>query len=185
MSKSLTGCGTRLIALADFCAPSFEQNGVSPQTIHLTDLFPKTHRSEAAAFVHFQTGLVLGEDTCLEGPDMMLFADVDQSPEQGFANLPAAVVAGDIDADLGDPGVDATAGNGGEGGPADHLVVLEGYQAAMHEVGTIPDRPFRGAGLEGGMAGGDTLLVDGFYGGPVFGKEGFDVHNRQRLDKIM
>ena len=126
--------------------------------------------------MNFQAGNIFGEDAGLEGPETIGFTFFYQCLQQLFAEALATAFSIDIDADFGDAGIDAPAGNGGESGPCEELVVLDGYEAAVFKMGGVPFFPGWGAGLEGSVAGGQATFVDGFYGGPVFGQEREDLH---------
>ena len=71
--------------------------------------------------------------------------------------------------------MDAAAGDGGEGGPADDGVAVEGNKAAGCQVRLIPFFLGGGVDLEAGIAGGESGLVDGFDVGPLRGKHGVMV----------
>lgn len=124
----------------------------------------------------FQAGNIFGEDAGLQGPETVGFTFFYQRLQQLFAEALATAGRIDIDADFGDAGIDAAAGDGGKSGPCEDLVVLDGYEAAMFEMGAVPFFPCRGAGLESSVPGGQAAFIDGFNGGPVPGQEGEDLH---------
>jgi len=132
--------------------------------------------AEAGPFMDFQAGNIFGKDAGLKGPKAVFFTFFDQRLQQLFAEALATAFSIDIDADFGDAGIDAAAGDGGKSGPCEDLVVLDSYEAAVFEMGCVPFFPGWGSGLEGSVAGGQAAFVDGFYGGPVFGQEGEDLH---------
>ena len=74
---------------------------------------------------------------------------------------------GDVNADLGDAGIHAAAGNTAERRPSNHVVVLLRYQAARLQMACIPFFPLGSRGFKGGVAGGDAFGVDGPNRRPV------------------
>ena len=55
-------------------ASSFKQDGVAPNTVHLTNLFPDADLAKSALFVELDAGGILGEDPGLEGPKAVFLA---------------------------------------------------------------------------------------------------------------
>lgn len=91
---------------ADDGAAAFEEQGVSPDAVELSDALTSADDSESNSFVQNEAGGVLGEDARLEGPDPSRLRCRDQRVEQGAADASVPVVGVDVDAVLGDASVD-------------------------------------------------------------------------------
>ena len=108
-------------------AASFDEQGVAPATVVLSDSFAGSDGAEASGGVQGSAGAVLGEDRGLDRPDAGRFADVDEPVEQQPPEVLATGIGVDVDGVLDDAGVAGAGGDGAGGDPAEHGVqVVDG-----------------------------------------------------------
>src|SRR5262249_2325018 len=151
---------------SDFEAAALDEQGVAPEAVHLGDAFAATDFAEAAAQMERETGAVLREDGRLQRPDACRFRRLNQGAHERRADTRATKGRTDIDAVLGDAGIDAAAGHWRQRGPAlNRAVVGADDQATVGPMGAVPNVPIGCLRLEGGIAGGDALGVNGSAGG--------------------
>lgn len=62
----------------DDFASSFKQDGVTPNAVHLADLFPGADGAETGFFVELEAGGIFGEDPGLQGPEAVSLAFGDE-----------------------------------------------------------------------------------------------------------
>src|SRR5579859_436604 len=80
----------RILAYAGYCAPAFHQDHISPAPVHAPEFLARADDSEAVAFMRFDAGQILREDSCLQGPEPLAFGLGYQRVEQTRANFSAA-----------------------------------------------------------------------------------------------
>ena len=141
-------------------AAALEEDDVAPAAVVLAEPFPDADDPEADALVQTEALDVLGEDPRLDRPDARLLRSADELLHEGAADTPPAGRSGDVDRDLGDAGVDAATGDGGERRPAHDRAALERDEAEAGEMACVPRLPGRHLRLEGRVAGRNTLGVD-------------------------
>jgi hypothetical protein len=90
----------------------------------LADAFPVSDNPEAAGFVEYEAGGVLGEDAGLDRPDARCLGGGDQLLEQGASDALAVSGGCDVDGMFDDSGVDTAAADRACCYPADDLSVV-------------------------------------------------------------
>jgi hypothetical protein len=161
------GCGAR----RGSCPARPRPSGRSAPTANLPELAPSDQG---------QAGDVLGEDRALERPDPRPLRRLDQGLQEGLADPMTPGRGRHVEADLGDPGVDRPGRDGAQGRPPDECSPGPGHEAAMRQVAAIPRPPVGGVRLEGGVAGGDSLPVDGPDRLPVGRRHGLNGQFHRR-----
>ncbi len=139
-------------------ASPLKQENIPPLPVHLSELLAMAYESKSTSPVNGDAGLVLREDTCLEGPDSVLLRLLHKGLEQLFPDSPASFALHNIKADLRYTAIHASAGDRAQGCPSYHLSGINGNQTAFLEVIRIPFLPGRGVSFKGGVFCGNTLL---------------------------
>src|ERR1039458_7157337 len=147
-------------------APLHEEH-VSPDAVNLPKPLPRSDHPESAALVEVHARDVLGEDPALDRPDAGGIRMRDQGFEQAATDASAAHTRVDIHAVLEHARVDAALRHGGGGHPADDDPVAPRDETVLGRMGDRPALKRRHLGLEGGVAGCDSLGVDGVNRRPV------------------
>lgn len=152
-------------------AAALEQEDVTPSSVHFAQPLARADSAESGFGMEREAGGIFGKDSSLKGPDACGFRLSDQVGEQLGANSSALCSLRDVNADLGDAGIDAAAGYGGEGGPSEDFAAARGDRPTRWEVTLVPLAPVRGRLLEGSVSGGDTFQINSAHCLPMIGRK--------------
>lgn len=145
---------------ADDFASALHQDYIAPAAIQAAQFFANANDSETASLVGLDAGNIFRKNSRLEGPDAVLLGGCDQSGKQLGTYFLAAGALGNVDADLSDTAVNASAGNRAERGPSESFLSRARYQPAGLQMRSVPFSPLGEGRFKCGIAGGNPLGIN-------------------------
>lgn len=139
--------------------------------IQCTEALAGSYDSESSPGMERDAYGVFGEDSGLEGPDAGGFGFGDESGEERGTDSATTRGLCDVNADVGDAGVDVSAGNSAERGPTESFEAVDRDETTVWQMTFVPIGPPRSGLLEGSVGGGDAFEIDGAHLVPVIGGE--------------
>ncbi len=170
-----------LLISTDDRAATFEEQNVAPHATDLAEPFAKPDDAKTVLPMERDAALVLRKDAGLKRPEARFFRRADGALYQSGANSVSTKTAADVDADLGDAGIDATIGDRAERRPASELLIADRDETTLIEMRLVPPTPLRGAGFERRIPRLQSFTVDPQNAFRVLGPHRHDLVCRASL----